>query len=197
LHFRPTSADSPGARRPILKTRPTLFSTPDSSPHSATLQHVQTREPFFSPGSHRTFEKPRHAFQKSRPQGLITLSTASALSPSEASFSFPRSWVSPSRAFLRPCGPHVVSHARSALALSCQPHRVGTDATTVSARMASRASRAPPLLRVEWSRCSPGLFTFRACFRQTREEVSLFLAPPHVLSLPGLRRNRGAEPQGA
>jgi hypothetical protein len=65
------------------EARPTLPLAESSSLLSAALQHFKARQPFFSPGSRPAFEKHHHAFQKSRPQGLATLSTALAIPPTE------------------------------------------------------------------------------------------------------------------
>jgi hypothetical protein len=55
--------------------------------------------------------------RKSHPQGLATLSVTSVVPPLEASFSSPRSWASPFRAFLLPRGRKGVSTSPSARAL--------------------------------------------------------------------------------
>jgi hypothetical protein len=147
LHLRATSVAYPEARPLRRKTRLTLFPDRSSSLQTATLQHVETGEPFFSPGRNRTFERPCQAFQKPRPQGLATLSAASALPPSEASFSSPRSWASLFRAFFRPPGPLAVSRKRSAPAFFCQTRRPGIDASAACAREASCAP-GPPVMVV-------------------------------------------------
>jgi len=59
----------------------------------------KTQEPFFSPLSRRP-EDVALPLRKSRPQGLATLSAASAPESLRAFFSSPRSWASPFEAFL-------------------------------------------------------------------------------------------------
>jgi hypothetical protein len=86
------------------------------------------------------FERRCHAFQGSRPQGLATLSTVSALLPLEASFSFPRSWALLFRALFQPGGRTTVSRGPSAPTLSCQTQGPDIDAPAVSAHPASCAS---------------------------------------------------------
>jgi hypothetical protein len=146
LHLHATSVACPEARPLRRKTGLTLPSTRSSSLQTATLQHVKTEGPFFSSGLDRTFGRPCHALQKCRPQGLATLPAVSALLPSEASFSSPRSWASLFRALFRPRGPLAVSRERSAPAFSCQTVRLGIDASAACAREASCASSSPAMV---------------------------------------------------
>jgi len=177
LHLHATSVACPEARPLRRKTKPTPLSARSSSLQTATLQHVKTEEPFFSSGLDRTFGRPCQAFRKCRPQGLATLPAVSALLPSEASFSSPRSWASLFRALFRPPGPFTVSRERSAPAFFCQTFRPGIDASAAYAREASCASSSPAMVITG---AEPPLLSFcvsRVSFRRTLEEAPSFFLP--------------------
>jgi hypothetical protein len=175
----------------------TLGSPRGSSLHSAALQHIQTEEPFFSPDRSRTFERLCRAFQKPHPQGLATLSVASALLPSEASFSSPRSWASLFRAFLQPPGPTVVSHGRSAPTLSCQTHRLGNGASAASAHEASCASCSQPMVdQLSGGHALLSFSTSRVVLRWIWEEALSFFLPLPLFFLPTSEEARSRSPRG-
>jgi len=93
-----------------LTFKPRCFSRPRSTPKPGVtaprlsftaLQHSHVNSPFIALLS-KCPEDVALSPRKSRPQGLATLSTVSARSHPEASFSFPRSWASPFEALLLP-----------------------------------------------------------------------------------------------
>jgi hypothetical protein len=113
--------------------------------------------PFSIPGSRNPFshlardqasERYCLAVRKSRLQGLATLLAASAPRPTEACFSFPRSWASLSRASFRARGRTPVSRVLSALALSCQTEWPDTGTPAVLAREISGTHQLSHPLRV-------------------------------------------------
>jgi hypothetical protein len=61
LHLRATSVAFPNARCFVQKAKPTLPLNQSSSHRSATLQHFQTKEPFFSLGGYQAFKQRCHA----------------------------------------------------------------------------------------------------------------------------------------
>jgi hypothetical protein len=144
LGLHAISAACPEACCLTQRTRPTLTLSRGSSLRFATLQHIEAKEPFSSSGRCQTSGRLCRAFQKPHPQGLATLSAVLALLPSEASFSFPRSWASLSRALLQPHGRAALSRGPSALTLPYQTRRLDTGASAVSAHEASRSSCPGP-----------------------------------------------------
>jgi hypothetical protein len=84
------------------------------------------------------------AFQKPRPQGLATLSAASAPKPLEAFFSPQRSWGFPFRAFLFSRGSIPVSRNRSPHALAMKTSRPPRGASGVSTHRKSRVPNRSP-----------------------------------------------------
>jgi len=196
MRLRSASADYPEARRRTPEPGATPTPAHGSSLRAAALQHVPAEEPFLPPGNRRASGRPCHAFQKPRPRGLATPSAALALPLSEAYFSFPRSWASPFRAFLRPHGTPMVSHGRPVRTLQRQTHGLGGGAPTAHAREASRASsaRARILARVEpllsWASAPPGLASAGSQGKRLPSPC------PSRSFLPGLRRCPAPEPQG-
>jgi hypothetical protein len=89
------------------------------------------------------------AVRKSRLQGLATLLAASAPRPTEACFSFPRSWASLYKALVRSRDRFPVSRKPSAPALSCQTVRPDTGASAVYVRDISGTHRLSHPFRVK------------------------------------------------
>jgi hypothetical protein len=81
------------------KVRPTLLSyeAPRITPLPFSIS--KRKNPIFHLAFGQAFDRRSHVDRRSRLQGLATLWTVSASSPSEASFSSPHSWVSLFRAF--------------------------------------------------------------------------------------------------
>jgi hypothetical protein len=105
--------------------------------------------PFLRPAFDRAFDRPCRTDRKSRLQGLATLLAASAPRPTEACFSFPRSWASLSRALVRSRDRFPVSRKPSAPALSCQTVRPDTGASAVYVRDISGTHRLSHPFRVK------------------------------------------------
>jgi hypothetical protein len=61
LHLHATSVVFPNARSLKPKAKPTLPFGRSSSHRSVTLQHVQTKKPFFALGLHQAFKRHCHA----------------------------------------------------------------------------------------------------------------------------------------
>jgi len=110
------------------------------------LQHMKSKVPFpkhpeFSPDVPKACLAP----EKSRPQGLATLSTClPAPYPVEASFSPQRSWASPFRALLLPRDRKKVSLPLSAPALPCETSRPRIGASAASSPLKSRTPFSSP-----------------------------------------------------
>jgi len=124
--------------------RPCLFrETPRMHPRPFSIPGP--RNPFVRLARDQAFERTCRTARKSRLQGLATLWAASASRPTEACFSFPRSWASLFRALFRPRGRTPVSRGFSAPALSCQTERPDTGTPAVLARDASGTPSSPTL----------------------------------------------------
>jgi len=183
----------PGRRgRPCLPSQAPRI---DPRPFSIT----RSKNPFLRLAFDQAFGRLCLAARRPRLQCLATLLTVSALRPSEACFSSPRSWASLFKAYFRFRGRHPVSRMSSAPALSCQTARLGTGAPAASAREISGTPRLPTFFRWEWGPCPHEL-----------EHLPGFLPPdigrgffphpaPPALSIPtsedaGTRGPRGSLP---
>jgi hypothetical protein len=137
--------------------------------------------------------------EKSRPQGLATLSTRlPAPYPVEASFSPQRSWASPFRALLLSRDRRKVSLPLSAPALPCETSRPRIDASAASSPLKSRTPFCSPggLVRVGAS-CLLGLPTSRALPHPTPLKRLLHASESPLVLPPKTPCNAsGREPQG-
>jgi len=184
------------------RRRPVSLVDPNPRPSAprlsfVALQRSKVQKPFFSPLA----ERPRRVAlrpRKSHPQGLATLSVASALEPLGASFSPRHSWASPFRALLlrgdrgnlsasllRPC-----ALSRNLLGFGPALRRVDPTAEAV------------PLFATGWIRsgrgpCSPGPAGLSGSPSAGRiRQVSLPPENPRGVGLSRPSRNGVAAPSG-
>jgi len=115
--------------------------------------------------------------RKSRLQGLATLLTASVLRPTEACFSFPRSWAFLFKAFIRIHGTAPVSQDTSARALSRQTERPDAGAPAAFSRGLSGSPSSPSLSGGDGDLAFLRFRTFQVFFRRTFEAVSSLFVP--------------------